>query len=151
MPCEYTYKNNILKIECLKCIYGSSLEDFPQCMSSIINHLMAVKDAKAIVLVKEREYEYDADQTQMLIEIAQVIERSTRDLKTTSYTNLVTPKCDRCVAERVDFLRNLVLIKFKSDPVGAYVKLIRNIRHLKVLSERTHGICKECYDHYLNN
>jgi len=151
MPCEYTYKNNVLKIECLRCIYSASLEDFPQCMSSVINHLMAVKDAKAIILVKDREYEYDYDQTQMLIEIAQVVERTIRDLKITSYTNLVTPKCDRCVSERVDFLRNLVMVKMKSDPVGAYVKLIRKIRHLKVLSERTKGICNECYHHYLNN
>jgi len=151
MPCEYTYKNNILKLDCLKCIYGSSIEDFPQCMSAVINHLMAVKDAKAIVLVKEREYEYDSEQTQMLIEIAQVIERSTRDLKATSYTNLVTTKCDRCVAERVDFVRNLILIKLKSDPVGAYVKLVRKIRHVKILSDRTKGICNECYAHYLKN
>ncbi|MBN2094970.1 MAG: type II/IV secretion system ATPase subunit [Candidatus Aenigmarchaeota archaeon] len=151
MPCEYTFKNNILKIDCMKCIYSSSIEDFPQCMSAVINHLMAVKDANAIILVKDREYEYDFEQTQMLVEIARAIERSTRDLKTTSYGNLVTTKCDRCVSERLDFLRNLVLIKLKSDPVGAYVKLIRKIRHLKVLSERTKGICKDCYAHYLNN
>lgn len=151
MPCQYTYKNDILKIECLKCIYGSSIEDFPQCMSAVINHLIAVKDAKAIILEKEREYEYDIEATQMLIEIARVIERATRDLKSTSYHNLVTEKCDRCVSERVDFLRNLILVQLKSDPVGAYVKLVRKIRHIKVLAERTKGICHNCYNHYLEN
>jgi type IV secretory pathway ATPase VirB11/archaellum biosynthesis ATPase len=151
MPCKYEYKNNVLKIECLKCIYGSSIEDFPQCMSAAINHLIAVKDAKAIILEKEREYEYNYEAALMLIEIAQVIERATRDLKATSYQNLVTDKCDRCVSERVDFLRNLILIQLKADPVGAYVKLRRKIRHIKVLSERTKGICHNCYGHYLEN
>ncbi|MGC9310315.1 MAG: ATPase, T2SS/T4P/T4SS family [Candidatus Aenigmatarchaeota archaeon] len=151
MPCKYTFKNNVMKIECLKCIYGASIEDFPQCMSAVISNLMAVKDAKAIILVKEREFEYDFEQTQMLLEIARVIERATRDLKSTSYQNLVTEKCDRCVSERVDFLRNLILIQMKSDPVGAYVKLTRKIRHIKVLSERTKGICNKCYLHYLEH
>jgi len=151
MPGKYTYKDGILKIDCLNCIYGASIEDFPECMSETINNLIAVKDARAIILAREREYEYDFKQTQMLLEIAKVIEKITRDLKLFSTKNLVTEKCDRCVPERMDFLQNIILPKLRSDPIGAYVLLIRRIRHTKVLSERTKGICKECYNHYLNN
>ncbi|OYT43753.1 MAG: hypothetical protein B6U88_00150 [Candidatus Aenigmarchaeota archaeon ex4484_56] len=151
MPCEYTYKDGILKINCLNCIYGSSIEDFPQCMAAVINDLLATKDANTIILSKEREYEYNFKQTQMLLEIAKVIETATRDLKLLSYKKLVTPMCDRCIPEREAFLQNLFVIKLKTDPVGAYITLIRKIRHLKVLSERTKGICKDCYLYYIEN
>ncbi len=151
MPGKYTYKDGVLKVDCLNCIYGSSVEDFPECMSEIINYLIAVKDAKSIVLSKEREYEYNFEQTQMLLEIAKLYEKITRDLKLFSRKNLVIEKCDRCVSKRMDFLQNTILGKLKTDPVGAYVLLVRRIRHTKVLGERTKGICKECYEHYLNN
>lgn len=150
MPCTYTYENHILKIDCTNCIYGSSIEDFPNCMAAAINYLIAVKDAKAIILVKEREYEYNYEQTQMLLEIAKLIETITRDLKLFSYKNLVTEKCDRCVTTRNDFLHNTILAKLRSDPIGAYLLLIRRIRHIKVLIDRMKGICKDCYIHYLN-
>jgi len=148
---KYTYKDGVLKINCLNCIYGSSIEDFPECMADVLNKLIAVKDAKTIILSKEREYEYNFEQTQMLLEIAKIYERITRDLKLFSKKNLVTEKCDRCVSKRMDFLQNIILTKLRNDPVGAYVLLIRRIRHTKVMHERTKGICKECYEHYLNN
>ncbi len=151
MPCDYTHENHVLKINCLKCIYGSSVEDFPHCMAAVINYLMAVKDANSIILSKEREYEYDYEQTQMLLEIAKLIEKITRDVKLFSPKNLVTPKCDRCVSSRMDFLQNVILTKLKTDPIGAYVILSRRIRHTKVLIERMKGICKGCYQHYLDN
>ena len=149
MPCEYTYEDYILKVNCFKCIYGSSIEDFPNCMASVINYLMAVKDAKAIILSREREYEYSYEQTQMLLEIAKLIEKITRDLKLFSPKNLVIEKCDRCVSSRMDFLQNMILTKLKTDPIGAYVILKRRIRHTKVLINRMEGICKSCYQHYL--
>ncbi len=151
MPCDYTHENHVLKIDCLKCIYGSSVEDFPHCMAAVINYLMAVKDANSIILSKEREYEYNYEQTQMLLEIAKLIEKITRDVKLFSPKNLVIPKCDRCVSSRMDFLQNVILTKLKTDPVGAYVILSRRIRHTKVLIERMKGICKGCYQHYLDN
>ena len=151
MPGKYTYKEGVLRIDCLNCIYGSSVEDFPECMAELINNLIAVKDAKAIILSKEREYEYNFEQTQMLLEIAKICENITRDLKLFSQKNLVTEKCDRCVSKRMDFLQNVILTKLRTDPVGAYVLLARRIRHTKVLGERTKGLCTECYEHYLNN
>ncbi|MCK4429275.1 MAG: type II/IV secretion system ATPase subunit, partial [Candidatus Aenigmarchaeota archaeon] len=135
----------------MKCIYGSSIEDFPKCMAGAVSNLMAVKDAKSFVLIKDREYEYDFEQTQMIIELAKAIERATRDLKIFSLKNLVHGKCDRCVPQRMDFLHNTILTKLKTDPVGAYVLLVRKIRHTKVLIERLKGICKECHEYYLKN
>ena len=151
MPCTYKYENHVLKIDCTNCIYGSSIEDFPSCMAAVINDLMAVRDANSIVLVREREYEYNYEQTQMLLEIARLIEKLSRDLKIFSPKNLTIDKCDRCMPKRTDFVHNSILMKLRTDPIGAYVLLIRKIRHLKVLINRTKGICKECYEHYLNN
>ena len=148
MPKTYTFKDDVLKIDCLNCIYGSSIEDFPECMKGIITDLMSVKNAKSIILAKEREYEYNFEQTQMLLEIAKLIEKITIN-KLFSYKNLVTEKCDRCVSYRLDFLNNTISPKLRNDPVGAYVILIRRIRHTKVLSERTKGMCHDCYNHYL--
>lgn len=151
MPGNYTYKDAVLRLDCLKCIFGSSIEDFPKCMSEVMGHLISVKDAKAVVLAKDREYEYNYEQTEILLEIAKVIEKITREKKLFSYKNLVTEKCDRCVSQRMDFFQNTLLKYLREDPVGTYVILSRRIRHTKILTERTQGICKKCYEHYLEN
>ena len=78
---DYTYDESKmrLRINCLGCLYGASIEDFPICMARIIDKILEVKKVTDIVLAKTREYEYDYEQVKMLIEIASIIEHVMRE------------------------------------------------------------------------
>ena len=74
--CGYTYDEDKqqIRVNCLGCLYGASLEDYDECMARTIDKMMEVKRVSSIVLAKDREYEYDSHQVGMLSEIAKIIE-----------------------------------------------------------------------------
>ena len=61
--CDYTYDEDKmrLRINCLGCMFGSSIEDFEECMANTIDKILEVKKVSSIILAKEREYEYGYD------------------------------------------------------------------------------------------
>ena len=91
---DYSYDENKmrLRINCLGCIYGASVEDYEQCMARTIDYILETKKVSSVVLAKEREYEYDFDQVKMLTEIAGVLEDVIRE-KVISYKTLSFDKC----------------------------------------------------------
>jgi type IV secretory pathway ATPase VirB11/archaellum biosynthesis ATPase len=150
--CNYDYDEEKmrLRINCLGCLYGSSLEDFPQCMASVIDKLLEVKKVTDVVLTGTREYEYDYPQVKMLLEIAGVIEFAVRE-KLLSMTPAYE-KCKRCYPEWGSKMRYIVLDLLRKDPIGAYVELIREIRLVKMeMKKTTSKICFTCYEYYLNH
>ena len=145
---EFDRKTRTVKINCFNCIFGSSIENFPACMLEVMNILEEVRDARAIVLSREREYEYSFDQVLLLLEIINAI-RSIKREGLTSINNLVIEGCNRCLKERNTFIANLLAQDLKADPIGAYVKLSRYIRRMKLAREKSFGICKPCYTLYI--
>jgi flagellar protein FlaI len=131
--CEYSYNEDKqqLRINCLGCLFGASLEDFDECMARTIDKILEVKKVSSIVLAKEREYEYDHNQTAMLVEIAGVIEDVLRE-KLISAENLGSERCRRLAAEWSSKMQYIVLELMRKDPVGAYVETLREIRHVKI-------------------
>ena len=76
MPGDYKYSEDEmkLKINCLGYIYGASIEDYAECMARVFDTVMEVKKVAAITLIKEREYEYDYEQTKMVVELTGVLD-----------------------------------------------------------------------------
>ncbi|RLI96658.1 MAG: hypothetical protein DRO96_02600 [Candidatus Aenigmatarchaeota archaeon] len=128
---EYDRETNGVKVNCLNCIYGASVEDFAVCMARTIDKLMEVKKAANIVLTQTREFEYDSEQTKMLLEISRVITTLLQETKILSVNRLVPTGDDRSLAHRFAFVQKLVTSDLRSDPVGAYVELVREIRRVK--------------------
>jgi type IV secretory pathway ATPase VirB11/archaellum biosynthesis ATPase len=131
--CDYSYNEDKqqLRVNCLGCLFGASLEDFDDCMARTIDKILEVKKVQSIVLAKEREYEYGPDQTKMLVEIARVIEDVLRD-RLISAQNLGSEKCRRLAEEWSSKLQYIVLDLMRKDPIGAYVEILREIRHIKI-------------------
>ena len=146
--CEYTYDEDSrrLKIDCLGCVYGASVEDYDSCMSLVIDKLLSNKNVSSIVLAKEREYEYSGEQVKMLLEIARIIEDIVRE-KTISYSTLKPETCGRCYPDFSQRMQYIAINLLRRDPVGAYVELIREARELLVKAERRDG-CSKCYRYY---
>lgn len=144
MVFEAEVVDGILRINCLGSIYGASLEDSDVLMARVIDYLMAEPRVVSIVLAESREYEYDMSQTKMLIEIAKVIRTIVRDKRLISIKNLPSEWAE--TPARFSWLQNLVTIQMRGDPIGAYVNLIREIRHVKTRVAKN----RKYYDVYLN-
>ena len=140
---------NILKINCIGCPYGSSIEDSEVCMTRIIYKLLEYDGISRIQLVSRRIYEYDEIQTSLLQEIANVIKfiRTSRELF--SIYGMVNGECVKCTPERFRFVQSLIIDLLPRDPIGAYVELVRRMRHEEIRADReSKAECKSCTTHY---
>ena len=149
MVCEPTYdeESKTLRVNCIGCIYGSSIEDNEICMARTIEKLFQYKKVERIILAETREYEYGFHQTRLLMEIANAIQLIERK-RIVSLSNIAIPGCDKCVSGRYALLRS-VLETIRFDPYGAYKQLLREIRHVKTKMLKSEK-CARCYELYLN-
>ena len=120
---------DVLKIYCQDYPYLPSIEDNAIGMAHVIDKLTEIPSAQKIVLVDRRNYEYDYEQTRMLIEIANL------------YKYLIKDKKILSIGISSDYFRtnlqSLIINTLKSDPIGIYVELKRLIRDEKIKIENT--------------
>lgn len=151
--CDYTYDEDKmrLRVNCFGCLYGSSLEDFEECMANTIDKILEVKKVSSIILAKDREYEYNYEQTKKLVEIANVIEWVIRE-RMMSYEALGSEKCKKFHSIWHPKLQYLILDVMRKDPIGAYVEIMREIRHAKMYMKKiTSRKDYDCFYNYRKN
>ncbi|MEM5812242.1 MAG: type II/IV secretion system ATPase subunit [Candidatus Aenigmatarchaeota archaeon] len=151
--CDYEYDEERMKlrVNCIGCLFGASIEDFEECMARTIDKLLEVKKVNTIVLAKNREYEYDYEQTRMLVEIARVIEEVIRS-RLISRKNINIAECEKCYPGRMSKLHEIVIDLLRRDPIGAYVELVREIRIVNIkIKKATSSKCYDCLVHYRDN
>ena len=146
---EYDEENQKLKVNFLGSVYGPSIEDYPVSMATAIDKLMEIKKVVRLVLSERREYEYDFKETKMLLEIANIIEKITRE-GVISIKNIVVQRCESEAPQRYEFLRTIMSL-LRYDPIEAYKRVIREKRHLQVKVQRADGLQKKCLEHYMAN
>ena len=151
MVFEHEINDGVLKINVLGSIFGFTAEDSDVVMARTIDVLLSEKRVTKIVLAETREYEYDESQTQMIKEIADAITRIIRDEKLLSLEKLGGKKAEKFSAAWYVWLYDLVTYQLRGDPIGAYVNLMREIRHINVKAARAAGDTRDCFEHYLMN
>jgi type IV secretory pathway ATPase VirB11/archaellum biosynthesis ATPase len=115
-----------------------SLEDDPVVMSKMCNIILEVKDATKIIFTQKRNYEYDYSQTVMLREIAKLYLQLTKRKDIFSYRTLLSDTtCSKWVNKWYSTVQDVISNLLRSDPVGAYVELIRIARDERVKSEKS--------------
>ncbi|MCK5023302.1 MAG: type II/IV secretion system ATPase subunit [Candidatus Aenigmarchaeota archaeon] len=149
--CDYTYNEDArrIKVNCLGCVYGASVEEYDACMSLTIDKILANKGVDSIVLAKEREYEYRGDQVKMLVEIARIIEDVVSE-KLIAYSNIKPTQAAKCYPEFPQRIQYIAINLLRRDPIGAYVELIRESRELMILM-RKKGPCTRYLRHLKEN
>jgi type IV secretory pathway ATPase VirB11/archaellum biosynthesis ATPase len=150
MVFETELANGILKMNCLGSVFGFTVEDSDVVMARIIEKLIEEKKVAGIVLAETREYEYDSEQTQLLMEIANLLTDIIKERKLLSVKNIAIEPCTKYLPSWYGWLRDLVTLQLRGDPIGAYLNLTREIRHLrtKMASSDEYG---KCIAHYLDN
>ena len=152
-PGTYEYDRSLhrLKVNCLGCIYGASIEDFDVCMARTIDKLMEIKGVQSIVLSQTRDFEYDYNQTKMLVEIANLIKRFLKETRILSIRAVTPYPNDPEAAARLGFLQRILTEMLRRDPVGAYVEVTRVVRHEKARLKIASRNLQYSINHYLNN
>ena len=143
MVCEYETINGIVKVICKGCIFGSSIEDFDVCMAKTIDKILEVKKVERIILAERREHEYDYEQTKLLIEIANVYNKLLNEDKIASSSRLGGEKCKKCLPNRSNEIQFLIKKMLRRDPIGAYVKTRRLIRHYQSSARKSKPMCRK--------
>lgn len=125
---EYDQDTSTVEMNVLGSVYGASIEDYAEVMARVVDILQEVPEAQSVVLVENREYEYDPEQVDFLREVANAIQEISAEGYLTQQPN---SNCSSIYEQHLPEVQNTVVDTLRRDPVGAYVKLKRMERHLK--------------------
>ncbi len=150
MVFETEIKDGILRMNCLGSIFGFTLEDSDVVMARIMEQLIENKKVISIILAETREYEYSLYQTNLLKQIANVITDAVKEKRILSLDNIVKEPCTKYLPTWYNWLRDLITLQLRGDPIGAYLNLTREIRHLRTKA-KTPDSYSDCINHYIDN
>ncbi|MEM7825399.1 MAG: hypothetical protein QW412_00890 [Candidatus Aenigmatarchaeota archaeon] len=151
LVCDYEVKEGVLRVNCLGCVYGSSVEDFEACMAKTIDKLLEAKNVERIILAETRENEYDFNQVKILREIAEAYNKILNEEKFLTMEKLAPSGCEKFFSKRFSDLQFLVLELLRKDPIAAYVRLKKMIIAARINEEKALPELKKCFTHYLEN
>lgn len=123
-----------LRIECEECDFFPSIEDNPRAMGMVVEILAEAGSVTKIVIVQKRDYEYNYDQTVMLSELAGIYKHFVKEKAT--YGMLSDPECRRYLDSKYVELQEIIFENLKTDPLGAYVEIVRLLRRENSLLEK---------------
>ncbi|MCS7134918.1 MAG: type II/IV secretion system ATPase subunit [Candidatus Aenigmarchaeota archaeon] len=137
MVFETEYADGILKINCLDSIFGFTLEDSEYLMSFSLDKILEFKRVERIILAERREYEYDFDQTAMIVEIANLYDKIVNKDRILEDPSLFHPTFNQFISQPLQVLQFIVTDLLKKDPIGAFVKIKRMTRLYELKLEKS--------------
>ncbi|MBT7903265.1 type II/IV secretion system ATPase subunit [Candidatus Woesearchaeota archaeon] len=130
-------EDNIMRINYDGAAIVPSLENSGIVMSKTCDNLIESPETTKIVFSQSREYEYDANQVNLIKEIAFVFDQVSRSKDKFEYQKfLVVPEGKIFANKWYTEIQNIVFRTMKSDPVGAYVELKRVLRREHINYEK---------------
>lgn len=123
-----------IRIDCEACAFFPSIEDDGRVMALAIEALAEAGAATKLVFVQKRDYEYDYNQTAMLLEIAKLFRQLSKERLSVGL--LADPLARRFTDTKYAELQDTIHRSLKSDPLGAYVELVRIARRERTQLEQ---------------
>jgi len=109
--------------------YTPSIEDDSNVMSRVFNVLLEVGRVTKIVFVQREEYEYDWSQVRMFLELVDAYRLLVQEENILALERKLPGEAgQRYLPGWLDFLRDTLLQRFKEDPIGAFIELVRRNR-----------------------
>jgi archaeal flagellar protein FlaI len=149
MVYEIEIEEGVLKMNCMGGIFGASIEDFDVIMARVIDRLTVDSGVNTVILSETRDHEYDVDQTRMLKQVAGVINFIIKEQRILS--NNLKEEVSSEFPKWYPWLYNVVTFQMRGDPIGAYLNILRQIRHLKILRRKEVGHRGELIDKYISD
>ena len=130
-------ENKILRIYAEHCTFPPSIEYSTICMSKVIDILLQNRGITTIIISQLREYEYDAPQTALLTELAELYRKLTSHEREQYAQLIADPTTEQYIRGVYTQFQQLLGQQLKEDPLNAYKELKRLGRHQKVTYENT--------------
>ncbi len=127
-------EDTILRMDCDECTFFPSIEENPTVTEMVLRALAKEGSATKIVLVQKRDYEYDYEQTTMLVEIARIFRHIDKQRAEYEATEKIGAR--KLTAPRYALFSNITTRLLLRDPLGAYVELKRISRDEQRLIEQ---------------
>ncbi|MFH0752809.1 MAG: type II/IV secretion system ATPase subunit [archaeon] len=128
---------DILKLDYEAIPFSPSIEDNSACMSDVIEKLSENPSVSRVIFSQRRNYNYDMDQVQMLVEIALIYSQLVKRKSAFGMGAIGTgEESEELLAYRYSVIQSIVFDLLKSDPLGAYVDLKRKIRTERALQKQ---------------
>jgi type IV secretory pathway ATPase VirB11/archaellum biosynthesis ATPase len=144
-------REEVMKVNYNGYPYSPSIEDSPICMARTIDALSRNPPTTRIIFNQIKNYEYNYEQTQMLVEIANIYSYFMKQKKSLLLSSLGTGlECTICYPNRHAEVQNILINLMRTDPLGAYVELKRLIREetIKIKTTKLQR-CTKCIQKYL--
>ncbi|UCD21160.1 MAG: type II/IV secretion system ATPase subunit [archaeon] len=142
-------KQDVMYINYLGAPIVPDIASSPITMARTVDYLIENKNMSRVVFVQQRNYSYDFKQVDMLVQIAQIYENMVKHEKVFT-TSVLTPyTCKRCLAERYETLRYLILVLLKQDPIGCYLETKRIIKEEQTNKKNFVAECQTCQSRYI--
>ena len=130
-------ENTILMVDLEEYHKIPSLEDDPVVMYKTCDLIIEAGKITKIIFTQKRNYEYDYSQTLIIREIANLYKQLTKRKDFFSYTALLSdPTCGRWANTWYSTIQHIISNLLRSDPIGAYVELIRLSREERIAAEK---------------
>jgi hypothetical protein len=127
--------------------YSPSLEDYPEVMERTVDALIENPNVTRIVLVQQKNYNYDFVETNYLLEIASLYVYLSKQEKILSHEKLVTTN-EEFFTSRYNNLFSFLRF-LKRDPVLAYQDLKRILIEARIFYERSEAHLKVDVGNYV--
>ncbi|MBU2638887.1 MAG: type II/IV secretion system ATPase subunit [Nanoarchaeota archaeon] len=128
----------VIRVNYEQAPYSPSVEGEAIVMMDAIDKLAENPSVARIIFIQRRFYEYPYDQTQMLVEVANLYSYLIKSKKVLSPDSLgASYEAQGILAERYAIVHSIVFNLLRSDPLGAYVELKRMLRAEEAKLEST--------------
>ena len=118
-------------------------------MTRAVDYLLEVPSAAKIVFVQQRNYSYPENQISMLMEIANIYEKLIKQDKVLVVNVLAPYACKRCLAQRYETMRYLILTLLKQDPIACYMEARRLYQQEKANPKKIVPQCPACQEGFM--
>jgi len=125
----------------------ASLSDSPQVMERVVESLIENPNVSRVVLVQQKNYNYDFEETSMLLEIAQLYVYLLKQEKILSREKLIT-NCEQFFSYRYNELFTFLYL-LKQDPISAHSELKKLIIRAKIELEKVEVSCRLDQKNYI--
>ena len=126
----------------------ASVSSSPQVMGRVVDSLIENPNASRVVLVQQKNYNYDFEETSILLEIAQLYIYFLKQEKILSREKLIT-NCEQFFSQRYNDLFSFLYL-LKQDPVSSYAELKKFIITAKIDFDKVDVSCRIDQKNYLS-
>ncbi len=126
-------EENILFIYVENAPYIPSIEDNAFMMGKTVEILTQLDRVTKIVFTQKRDYEYEFNQTTLIVELAQLYRKFVKDKAIFGYSTAnLSPTEMNKVHNQYATVQSIIYRTLKSDPIGTYLELKRLARNEKI-------------------